>query len=345
VLLQMQSVNPKMKAVKLLRQEAAEVHSKALSSFADQLAAKLDSSPFDQINNMVQKMIFRLMDEQKKEDEHKLWCDQEISVSKTSRDDKKEKIDMLDKKIAATKADVEDLGLDIERLDKKAVELTEFMNKATEIRTEGKRENKKALKDAEAAQAAIAKAVAVLETFYKESGEIPKEDWEFLQRDPVSLPDEPKSWGKSYTGVTDPENQESGVIAVLKATGEDFAKMEADTRSNEISDQEKFDKDMSEASIDKAKTQKESEMKADEMKRKSDKVASMTKQQKHTTSELGAVKQYLKDLEKPCMDGDSSYEDRKKARSKEIESLREAQVILEQAFEEKAFLQTVSRHM
>jgi len=132
---------------------------------------------------------------------------------------------------------------------------------------------------------------------------------------------------------------------VLKATAEDFARMEADTRSNEISDQDKFDQDMSSASIDKAKTAKESEMKADEKKRKSDKIASMTKQQKHTTSELGAVKQYLKDLKPACVDGDSSYEDRKGARDKEIESLREAQVILEQAFEEKAFLQTVSKHM
>ena len=29
---------------------------------------------FDQIKNMIQKMIFHLMDEQKNEDEHKHWC-------------------------------------------------------------------------------------------------------------------------------------------------------------------------------------------------------------------------------------------------------------------------------
>ena len=36
------------------------------------------------------------------------------------------------------------------------------------------------------------------------------------------------------------------------------------------------------------------------------------------------------------MDGDSTYEDRKAARTKEIEALKEAQDILEKAFDEPA---------
>jgi len=40
------------------------------------------------VNNEIEKMIFRLMDEQKKEDEHKLWCDQELEKSNTSLVDK-----------------------------------------------------------------------------------------------------------------------------------------------------------------------------------------------------------------------------------------------------------------
>merc|ERR1712224_642296 len=43
---------------------------------------------------------------------------------------------------------------------------------------------------------------------------------------------------------------------------------------------------------------------------------------KHTSSELDAVEQYLKDLEPACGTGDSSYDDRKKARADEIEALR-----------------------
>ena len=49
---------------------------------------------------------------------------------------------------------------------------------------------------------------------------------------------------------------------------------------------------------------------------------------KHTSDELEAVEQYMKDLGPACIEGDSTYEDRKKARSAEIDALKEAQVIL-----------------
>ena len=42
------------------------------------------------------------------------------------------------------------------------------------------------------------------------------------------------------------------------------------------------------------------------------------------------------DLQHACVDGDSTYEDRKAARTKEIEALKEAQDILEKAFDEPA---------
>ena len=42
---------------------------------------------FDQIKNMIQKMIFHLMDEQKNEDEHKHWYDGETETSCRMRED------------------------------------------------------------------------------------------------------------------------------------------------------------------------------------------------------------------------------------------------------------------
>merc|ERR1740117_672049 len=54
--------DPKMKAVALLRAAATNLHSKALERLAMEVSAHL-SGPFDAVNNMVEKMIFRLMDE------------------------------------------------------------------------------------------------------------------------------------------------------------------------------------------------------------------------------------------------------------------------------------------
>jgi len=193
------SNDPKMKAVNLLRQEAKEFKSKQLSRFADEVAAKLDG-PLDSITQMVQKMIFRLMAEQTDEDKHKQWCDLEISNSDASEKDKTEKIKMLDAKIKDAKASEAELVIKIKDLDTKVRKLVKFMADATEVRQEGKKENKISLQDAEAAQAAIAKAEAVLSTYYKDAGMIEKKPWEFLQIDapaPVKLPKEPTSWGKS----------------------------------------------------------------------------------------------------------------------------------------------------
>merc|ERR1719150_1218495 len=212
--------------------------------------------------------------------------------------------------------------------------ITSFMKEATEIRETGKKENAEAIKDSEDAQDAVASATSVLETFYKESGMIEKEAYELMQK-PVKLPEDPKTWDSSYSGVADPTKANTGVIAVLKAVASDFAKMEADTRAQEETDQKAYDEEMSSSEIEKARRAKENEMKTSEKKRLTEKMEELKKSKKHFSNELEAVNQYLKDLEPACMDGDSSYEDRKKARNKEIEALRKAQDILQDAFKAK----------
>merc|ERR1719166_178977 len=77
-------------------------------------------------------------------------------------------------------------------------------------------------------------------------------------------------------------------------------------------------------------------MKSQEQKRLVERMEQLKKSRKHFSAELEAVNQYLKDLEPACVEGDSTYEDRKKARTKEIEALKKAESILQDAFKEKA---------
>merc|ERR1719386_607983 len=164
---------------------------------------------------------------------------------------------------------------------------------------------------------------------------IEKAPYEFLQqagKEPVELPDKPGTWDSSYTGAADPKAQPDGIISVMEEVASDFAKMEAETKAQEEADQKAYDDEMSELAIEKATRKKEIEMKTQESKRLTDKVEALTKTKKHVADELAAVVQYLKDLEPACVTGDSTYEDRKAARAKEIEALREAQNILEDAF-------------
>merc|ERR1719478_1972292 len=328
------SADPKMKALDLLRSTAKATHAKALERLAQEIQAHL-TGPFDEINAMVQKMIFRLMSEQKDEDDHKNWCDKELEKTDVMIENKEDKIETLTTKLEEAKADVADLAQQIKAAEAMISEIDTHVKESTDIRNEGKKENAISLKDAEDAQAAVANAIAVLEQFYKESGQVKKEEWEFLQRG-VDLPDEPSTWDSGYTGVADPKDQPGGIITILEKTAEEFAQMEADTRAQEAMDQKAYEEDMKECTIEKARRTKESDMKTAEKKRLTDRIDAMTSSKKNTNGELEATTQYMKDLKPACVSGDSSYEDRKEARATEIEALQKVQGILTDAFKEES---------
>merc|ERR1719324_289385 len=254
-------------------------------------------------------------------------------------ENKEEKIETLTLKLEEAKADLQDLAEQIKAAQAMISEIDAHVEESTDIRNEGKHENELAIKDSEAAQDAVANAMAVLKEFYKESGQVKKEEWEFLQRG-VDLPEEPSTWDSGYTGVSDPNAQPGGILTILEETGKEFAEMEADTQAQEAMDQKSYEEDMQKCTIEKSRRAKESEMKTAEKKRLTDKIDAMTKSRKNTQNELDATDQYMKDLQKACVDGDSSYEDRKAARTQEIEALQKVQGILEDAFKEKgSFMQ------
>merc|ERR1719387_2025498 len=120
---------------------------------------------------MIEKMIFRLMDEQKKEDEHKNWCDEEISKTETMKADKEDKIAELKAEIELQTAKVATLTDEIAEAEEMISEINAFMKEATEIREIGKKENALAVKDSKEAQKALTNAIAVLTDFYKSDGE------------------------------------------------------------------------------------------------------------------------------------------------------------------------------
>merc|ERR1719183_1679022 len=215
---------------------------------------------------MIQKMVQRLMSEQTDEDNHKNWCDEELHHSNVSKSDKTEKHAMLTAKIDADTATAEVRTQEIEENAQMLAALAQHVAEATEIRQTGKSENKHAMKDSQDAQTALANAVAVLEAHYKETGMMKKEAWEFVQRG-VELPEEPSTWDSAYTGVADPAEQPAGILTVLKTVSADFAKMEAETRAQEETDQHEFEEDMKRSEIEKARRLKESDMKTQEKKR------------------------------------------------------------------------------
>merc|ERR1719401_1542571 len=194
--------DPKTKAVNLLKKAASVAHSKALQKLAQEISTY--DGPFDKIKQMIQKMIFRLMSEQKDEDDHKNWCDMEMEKSTESKEDKDEKVKMFKKKVAEHDAAIKKLIKQITENNDKAADITKYMEEETELRNENHAEIVATIKDSQDAQAAVTQATQVLKDFYKESGMIAKEPWEFVQVSShrvqikshrgVDLPDSPDTW-------------------------------------------------------------------------------------------------------------------------------------------------------
>merc|ERR1719379_54817 len=84
-------------------------------------------------------------------------------------------------KIAEHDAAIKNLVEKISENNDKSAEITSYMETETELRNENHAEIVATIKDSQDAQAALTNAIAVLKDFYKESGMIAKEPWEFVQ--------------------------------------------------------------------------------------------------------------------------------------------------------------------
>jgi len=327
----LQVVDPRTTAVNLLRQAAKSGHSKSLQDLAEQL--RTYEGPEDRIigsNGMIQKMIFRLMSEQKDEDDHKNWCDVETEKNTEMKDDKQMKMRKQKNTIKSLDAAIKALVQELSENNRKVSEIKQHQATETDLRDENHKEILATIKDSQDAQAAVAQATAVLQDFYKNSGETPKEPWEFVQTG-SQIPSSPSTWDSSYSGVAEP-NSNGGVLALLDGVMQKFSTMEADSKAADETDQKNFDQDMAAKKVELATTEQDSSMKTSKKDSLQEKMEGLATQLKETTSAKEAVDQYLKDLEPACGTGDSSYGDRKTARSDEITALRKAQGILETAF-------------
>merc|ERR1719330_641860 len=283
---------------------------------------------------MIQKLIHRLYHEQRQEDEHKHWCDQELAKTSASVTDKNDTIRDLNGKISSASARQVTLAEEIAAANEMSSQLADALREAGELQDLRQSENALAIKDANDALHAIQVASAMLQEFYKSSGQLPKESWEFLQRarEPVQLPDMPEHWSAPYTGVADPTAQPDGILHVLQNIAARFTKMKSDTQVQVASDKKEYDEYVKSCTIERARYDKEAQMMTQEKQRLVDKRHSLETSHKSAAKQKEAGEQYLKDLKSACIDGDSTYDDRMTARSQEVQALKEAQQFLETAF-------------
>merc|ERR1719454_2808269 len=109
------------------------------------------------------------------------------------------------------------------------------MSKATSIRKDEKEKNAATVKDAQAAQEAVAQALVVLKEFYAKAAQATA----LMQRKK-----EPEIFDKPYKGNQD---ENGGVMGMLEVIESDFARLESETKAAEASAQKEYDEFMTDS--------------------------------------------------------------------------------------------------
>lgn len=353
-----------------LSKESRRLHSNRLALLANQIAAmpdtlygeKTEVDVFGKVKAMIAGMITRLTEEANADAVHEGFCDKELGMSKVTRTRLTEEIDALDAAVEEGKATVMTLADEITSLGKQVEELDKAMAEATAFRKEEKATNELTIRDAKAAQAAIATAVAVLNDFYskamtataflqlqaapprkwglKKSVKMGSDEWNALANKDfkgtvgdnydakldTGHKEGMQTFGEVYQGQQDED--EYGVLALLGVIQSDFANLESDTVTAEAVSQKAFEDFMNESKKSKAAKMKSINLKTTDKLTAERKLRDDIADLKATQDELLTAERYHARLVPQCTDKGMTWDERTKARAEEIASLKEALKIL-----------------
>jgi len=306
------TLNPNQhRVVAYLNAQSSRSNSRLLAA----LAVRVAEDPFKKVKKMIKDLIVKLMEEAAEEAEHKAFCDTELSTNEQTRKEKTEGVETLHAEIDELEASISKLTDEITELTKAVAELDAATAKATSIREEEKAKNTQTIKDAQAAQEAVAKALGVLKDFYEKAGDATA----FVQRQPEVFSDEP------YKGMG---GAKGGVIGMIEVIQSDFARLESETSSGEAEAQTQYDEFMTDSSMDKGAKSTAIEHKTGKKQNHEQSLQEAKTDLDGTQKELDAALAYYEKLKPSCVDVGESFEDRVARRKEEIESLQEALRIL-----------------
>merc|ERR550514_533117 len=301
------------KLVSFLSQRAKETRSKLLTVLASKAAA---GGPFDKVKKMIKALIVKLMEEATEESEHKGWCDTEMGTNKQTREDKADAVSTLTAESEELSAKISKLSEEMAALSDDIAAIDKAVAEATALRQKEKEKNTVTIEEAKVAQAAVAKAIAVLEEFYAKAADATS----LAQMDqPEGISDKP------YTGMG---GASGGIIGMLQVIESDFARLETETSSSEEQAEEEYTKFTDDSAQDKAVKNMDLENKGKDKTTAESDLVTTKSDLDATQKELDAALAYYEKLKPSCVDAGLSYEDRVRMREEEIQSLQEALKIL-----------------
>merc|ERR1719353_1644018 len=201
----------------MLKSKGAKMNSAVLSVMAMKLAA----DPFAKVKTLIQQLIERLVREKTDEATQKGWCDTELAKAEHDRWYRHTDTESLSSNIGVLEARKASL-------ETKAVELTQALKDASDIRLDEKKDNKDTLTAASEGLDALKQAITVLKDFYRKSS---RAKTSLLQTE--ASPVDQDGIGEHLGAYKGNQAQAEGILGMLATIQNDFEKTIKETTAAE----------------------------------------------------------------------------------------------------------------
>jgi len=308
--------NAAHRAVELLQREAQKLQSNELAGLALRISS--GSPAIDKIKTMIKDMVGNIEAKMSEDATKDAWCSEEIAKNKDTRSELSDEVEGLQSVIEKLEANIKSLSHDVKDLTASVTETKAAMSEATELRHEEKANNTATIADAKAAQAAVDQAMKVLEDFYEKAGKATA----LTQLDSSQVPDSPQALsGGTYNGMG---SETGGVLGLIEVIKSDFARLEAETTSEEDTAASEYATFMEDSHLDVTKKDKDIQYKTQTKESTERKVASKKMDLEGVQEELAGAEKTFEELKPQCSQPNPTFEERKAERDAKIKALENA---------------------
>jgi len=286
---------------------------------------------------VIEKQIWKLKDDQMKDDEKWQWCNATISKTEIEKLHKANFIEETWDKLKSTEADIKAYTEDIAKAQSKIDDEQKTIHEEKMLREETRHDHEDAIRDAKDAQKACADAIKIIEKFYKDAKE--KSEASALIQSSYSLElrgddyTDDAGFEGGYTGTSGDKEPGEEILGLLSSTAANFATMQAETEAQDAQDQKEFEVLMTDSKKEIESRSTEISLKEQERSRLKEKATGYVDGIKLSDRQKASIVRYLEDLAKECVQ--EEFQERKDARDLELKSLDESQAQLAEAFNYK----------
>jgi len=315
------------KVLSLLTAAAARTGSTALQSAADR--AKYSEDHFVKVRGLIKDLLAKLQADATGEASTKSVCDTGMAKGTSDRDEAMARIEMANAKITTFTANQNTLEDDIATLSNDIADLKKGVLEGEELTAEDQAALERTENMSEDAIESVKLALSLLEQFYNKAGLLQTGKYvpPGADRDGNTLDDmAPKVFEKKYYAA---QTESKGITGILQVVLNDFERVKKNTLAEEarvaaawVALRDPLTGDI---------FLKQKEIKNKEVKISNTKSDIIDQQQALAEAQdlFESSKEVLEGLKAMCIQGEETWDERKKAREDEIDALKDAMGILE----------------